>query len=227
MNCSSVSNSVFKKVIAGFVVVALAFGFSFPTPAFAANGDIDSSITKGPDEASVNLLMSKPGTTRISLNASVGKPPKTAIRSVSGGDKSITVKWRKASSSKISGYQIKCSIGSSVSTGRVMNIGKYSTSKKITGLKSGTRFYVKIRTYKSSNGSKVYSSWSTIKSAVTKKAVTKSSNARSSSGGTVYITNTGDKYHRSGCSSLRRSCIPISRSSAISQGYGACKRCRP
>ncbi|MBQ9004162.1 MAG: hypothetical protein IJ087_20160, partial [Eggerthellaceae bacterium] len=44
---------------------------------------------------------------------------------------------------------------------------------------------------------------------------------------TVYITKTGDKFHRDGCSSLRRSRIPISRADAIARGYGACKNCRP
>lgn len=49
----------------------------------------------------------------------------------------------------------------------------------------------------------------------------------SGSGGTVYITKTGAKYHRSGCTWLRWSRIPISRSEAIRRGYGACKVCRP
>ncbi|MBR2744780.1 MAG: hypothetical protein IKE01_05765 [Clostridia bacterium] len=44
---------------------------------------------------------------------------------------------------------------------------------------------------------------------------------------TVYITNTGSKYHRSGCQYLRRSCHAISKSNAISRGYDACSRCRP
>ena len=44
---------------------------------------------------------------------------------------------------------------------------------------------------------------------------------------TVYITNTGAKFHRDGCSSLRMSRIPISRSDAIARGYEACKNCRP
>jgi uncharacterized membrane protein YgcG len=44
---------------------------------------------------------------------------------------------------------------------------------------------------------------------------------------TVYITNTGECYHRDGCSSLSRSRIPIDRSSAIAQGYRACSRCNP
>ena len=44
---------------------------------------------------------------------------------------------------------------------------------------------------------------------------------------TVYITKTGEKFHRDGCQYLRKSQIPISRSNAIAQGYGACSRCNP
>ena len=42
----------------------------------------------------------------------------------------------------------------------------------------------------------------------------------------VYVTRTGKKYHREGCSSLRRSKIPISLTEA-KQKYGPCRRCNP
>lgn len=44
---------------------------------------------------------------------------------------------------------------------------------------------------------------------------------------TVYITRTGAKYHRSSCRYLKKSKISITKSSAISQGYTACKVCKP
>lgn len=44
---------------------------------------------------------------------------------------------------------------------------------------------------------------------------------------TVYITKTGDCYHRGSCGYLSRSKIAISKSSALSQGYRACSRCNP
>lgn len=44
---------------------------------------------------------------------------------------------------------------------------------------------------------------------------------------TVYKTRTGDCYHRSGCRYLSRSCIPVSKSRAISQGLRACSICNP
>lgn len=42
---------------------------------------------------------------------------------------------------------------------------------------------------------------------------------------TVYITNTGEKYHRDGCQYLRQSKIAISLYDAKNQGYTACSRC--
>lgn len=45
--------------------------------------------------------------------------------------------------------------------------------------------------------------------------------------GMVYITRTGAKYHRAGCSSLRYSASPLSVSDAQSRGYTACRRCSP
>jgi hypothetical protein len=47
------------------------------------------------------------------------------------------------------------------------------------------------------------------------------------SGETVYITRTGKKYHRAGCSSLSKSCIPMTRSEAEAKGYTPCARCKP
>ena len=51
-----------------------------------------------------------------------------------------------------------------------------------------------------------------------------------SSGGSsniVYITATGDKYHRLGCQYLNQSKIAIDRQEAINQGYTACSVCSP
>ncbi len=44
---------------------------------------------------------------------------------------------------------------------------------------------------------------------------------------TVYITRTGEKYHRSGCQYLRQSKIAIDKADAIDRGYTACSRCNP
>ena len=44
---------------------------------------------------------------------------------------------------------------------------------------------------------------------------------------TVYITDTGDKYHRDGCRYLDDSRIPMTRRDAAELGNEACEVCRP
>lgn len=49
----------------------------------------------------------------------------------------------------------------------------------------------------------------------------------STQGYTVYITDTGKKYHKSSCSYLNQSKTAININSAKSQGYTPCSRCKP
>lgn len=44
---------------------------------------------------------------------------------------------------------------------------------------------------------------------------------------TVYVTNTGAKYHRDGCRYLSKSRIPMSLTDAKAAGYTPCKVCKP
>ena len=44
---------------------------------------------------------------------------------------------------------------------------------------------------------------------------------------TVYVTNTGEKYHLSGCRYLSKSKIPIALGKAKSSGYTPCSVCKP
>lgn len=44
---------------------------------------------------------------------------------------------------------------------------------------------------------------------------------------TVYITNTGKKYHLDSCRTLRKSKISINLSDAKSRGFDSCKICNP
>jgi micrococcal nuclease len=43
----------------------------------------------------------------------------------------------------------------------------------------------------------------------------------------VYITKTGERYHRGSCHHLRRSKIAIKLKDAFAQGHTPCKVCRP
>ncbi len=76
--------------------------------------------------------------------------------------KTITVKWSKKSS--VSGYEIYYSTSSSFSSYKSVKVsGASSASKKITGLKKGKTYYVKVRTYKKVSGTYYYSAWSSVK----------------------------------------------------------------
>lgn len=44
---------------------------------------------------------------------------------------------------------------------------------------------------------------------------------------TVYVTDTGEKYHRDGCSSLQHSKHAIILEDAIAEGYTPCENCNP
>lgn len=44
---------------------------------------------------------------------------------------------------------------------------------------------------------------------------------------TVYITNTGEKYHRWGCQYLWNSSIAVALDYALASGYTPCSRCNP
>lgn len=152
------------------------------------------------------------------------KPGKPSIKlsSTSAGKLKVTVS-KKASGA--TGYQLIVSKDKNLKKGN-KKISISGTSKTLTGLTSGARYYVKVRAYTSdSTGAKLYGAYSSVKSLSVKKAASKSK--ASGSGGTVYITRTGEKYHSSGCRYLRQSKISISKSEAQRQGYTPCKVCKP
>lgn len=105
---------------------------------------------------------------------------------------------------------------------------KYLTTSDVSwyrdyDIKKGTRYYYKIRAVSYGDYNDSYlSKW---RSGKVKKPVSKSSNNSTSISQTVYITNTGSKYHRAGCGYLWNSSSPISLNSAKNSGYTACSRC--
>ncbi len=97
------------------------------------------------------------------------KPKVTSISSVSAKSKGFTVKWKKQST-QVTGYQIQYSTSSKFTSPKYVTVSSYkTTSKTISKLKSKKKYYVRIRTYKTVNGTKYFSSWSKAKSVTTKK----------------------------------------------------------
>ena len=98
------------------------------------------------------------------------KPAATTISSVKNSTAKnaskgkITVAWSKLS--YVTGYEIQYSTSSSFASGnKTVNIsGASNVSKVISGRTKNKTYYVRIRTYKTIAGKKVYSAWSAKKS---------------------------------------------------------------
>lgn len=111
---------------------------------------------------SSNQSQSAPSSSTASSSSS-SKPKKTSVSKLTTSKKSITVKWKKVSG--VTGYQVQYSTNSSFKNAKSATVkGASKTSKKISGLKKGKKYYVRVRAYKTVNGKKVYGSWSAKKS---------------------------------------------------------------
>ena len=88
-------------------------------------------------------------------------PKKTVLSgAVSKKRGQISVKWKK--DSKATGYQVSVSRDKSFKKGTVTKNVKGS-SKTFTKLKKGKKYYVKVRSYKTSEGKKIYGNYSRVK----------------------------------------------------------------
>lgn len=107
----------------------------------------------------------KPSTTK---NTETVKPKKTSIKKLSKGKKKFTVTWAKVSGVK--GYQIQYSSDKKFKkNNKSVTVTKQKTTKAtVKKLESKKKYYVRVRTYKTVNGKKIYSSWSKVKSVKTK-----------------------------------------------------------
>lgn len=95
-------------------------------------------------------------------------PKATKVTSVAAAKKAITPKWGKVAG--VTGYQIQYSTSAKFAAAKAKTVkGATKSSLKLTSLKSGARYYVRVRTYKTIGGKNYYSAWSGSKSAVAKR----------------------------------------------------------
>ena len=89
---------------------------------------------------------------------------KAKLTSVKAAKKAASLKWVKKTG--INGYEIQYSTGSKFTASKTKTVkaAKNAVSKKVTGLKSGSKCYFRIRTYKTAADGKIYSAWSAAKS---------------------------------------------------------------
>ena len=70
---------------------------------------------------------------------------------------------------QVTGYQVQYSTSKTFKSAKTKTLTSYkTTSVTLKSLKAGTKYYVRVRTYKSVDGTRYYSSWSSYKTAKTK-----------------------------------------------------------
>lgn len=112
---------------------------------------------------------SSTSTTKAASKSKSKKPKKTSISKIKAQKKGFKVTWKKVSNAK--GYQIKYSTSKKFTkkTSKTATVKKATTtSKTVKDLKKKKTYYVKVRSYKTVNGKKVYSDWSNVKKVKTK-----------------------------------------------------------
>lgn len=112
---------------------------------------------------------SSTSTTKAASKSKSKKPKKTSISKIKSQKKGFKVTWKKVSNAK--GYQVKYSTSKKFTkkTSKTATVKKATTtSKTVKDLKKKKTYYVKVRSYKTVNGKKVYSDWSKVKKVKTK-----------------------------------------------------------
>ncbi len=95
-------------------------------------------------------------------------PKGSTISSLSARSGAFTAKWKKQSV-QTTGYQIQYSVRSSFKNAKTVTVSSTKTvSRTISRLGKKKKYYVRIRTYKTSGKTKYYSAWSKAKSVKTK-----------------------------------------------------------
>ncbi|MBQ9015772.1 MAG: leucine-rich repeat domain-containing protein [Firmicutes bacterium] len=90
-------------------------------------------------------------------------PKPTSLKSVRKAKRAMTVKWKKQAV-QTSGYEIQYSLKKNFRSARIVRIAdNRKTAKKIKKLKSKKQYYVRVRTYKTVNGTDFFSKWTTAK----------------------------------------------------------------
>lgn len=98
--------------------------------------------------------------------------PKVTAKKGSGYKKMIRARWKKLSKKnrkKISGYEVQYAKNSSFTdSAKIVKAGKNNTVKTIKKLPKKQTYWVRVRTYKVTNGVKTVGAWSKVKKMKTK-----------------------------------------------------------
>lgn len=95
-------------------------------------------------------------------------PKKAMVKSAKSKDaRQLTIRWKR--DAQVSGYEIQYSTSKNFKNAKSVTVGKNkTTSKSIDNLKSGKKYYIRIRSYKTVGKTKLNGSWSKTDIATTK-----------------------------------------------------------
>lgn len=102
-------------------------------------------------------------TVAFEFKADPSKPNKTSITKLKKGSKRFKVSVKKQS---VTGYQLQYSLKSNFKGSKIKTFK--GTSYTVKGLKAKKKYYVRVRSYNTSNDKTLYSAWSAKKSVKTK-----------------------------------------------------------
>jgi endonuclease/exonuclease/phosphatase family metal-dependent hydrolase len=120
----------------------------------------------------------------------------------------VNLSWRDNSTNE-TGFEIERKTTSTWT--QVATVGANITTYQNKNLVTNTTYYYRVRAYKT----RAYSAYSNTVS------------IKLGGSTTVYITETGTKYHLAGCQYLSKSKIPITLREACAKGYSPCSVCDP
>ena len=127
------------------------------------------TVTTTQDSTTTKTAVALPsGCTVVGGEYISSKLKKPTIKKVTKGKKKVTVQWKKVSG--VSGYEIQVATDKKFKKNKkTVTIKKQKTTKTtVKKLKAKKKYFVRVRTYKTVNGKKVYSSWSKVKTVKTK-----------------------------------------------------------
>ena len=134
---------------------------------FLTNASLHCSSTPTPEPAPTPEQTPTPNSATTAPKI-VAKPKSASIKKVKAAKKAVSVQWKKVGGVK--GYQVQVATDKKFKKNKkTVTIKKQKTTKTtVKKLKAKKKYYVRMRTYKTVNGKKVYSAWSKVKSVKTK-----------------------------------------------------------
>ncbi len=155
IDCTNIENVYYNSTVAQWNKISIE----------GSEYDFDNNYNYYLINATINCT---DGVINGKSTTATSKPKAASFKKVTASKKSISFTWAKVKGVK--GYQIQLATDKKFKKNKkTVTIKKQKTTKTtVKKLKAKKKYYVRIRTYKTVNGKKIYSSWSKVKSVKTK-----------------------------------------------------------